>query len=156
MFPSITVTILGRQRNLSGFRFWWLKSVNDYRYDVHCARCLIGPYKRRISKHMATDHPVDLRGELVYLCGVSEPIRWQNNFHAVAKLAEGQSFVVETYNGFAARFDNAVQIPIVALPDGWRGLPKSFTTCRNYQFAVQMGNPPTEIVPSQRVRRRVG
>ncbi len=138
MLPAITVTIEGSQQNLSGFKFWWLKSVSDYRLDVHCARCLVGPYDRKINKIMPLGQEVELRGDLVYLCGVSDTRKWVHNFHAAAKLQEGASFTVPTYNGLTVRFHNAIQIPIEPLPDGWNGLPKAFTTCRNYQFAVQM------------------
>jgi hypothetical protein len=134
----ITVTIEGQQTNLSGFMHWWLKSVRGYRLDVHCARCLVGPYEKRINRAMPLNEPVELRGDLVYLCGVADGRRWVNNFHAAAKLEIGTRFSVPTYNGLTVHFENARMIAIEPLPDGWNGLDKSFTTCRNYQFAVQM------------------
>jgi hypothetical protein len=136
--PSISMTIEGDQTHLSGFQYFWLKSVRDYRLDVHCARCLVGPYDRRINKTMPLHQPVELRGDLVYLCGGATGRRWAQNFHAAAKLQEGESFATPTYNGLMVRFHNALMIPIQPLPDGWNGLDKPFTTCRNYQFAVQM------------------
>jgi hypothetical protein len=138
--PAITVTIEGQQPNLSGFQYWWLKSVRGYRLDVHCARCLVGPYDRRINKAMPLGQAVELQGDLVYLCGVADGRRWANNFHAAAAFEEGESFSLPTYNGLDVRFDNARMITIEPLPDGWNGLDKSFTTCRNYQFALQMAD----------------
>lgn len=136
IFPTIDLTIEGPQERLSGFMYWWLKSISNYDLSVHCARCLVGKYDRRVTKDMRTGHRTKLIGDLVYLCGVTR--RWPMNFHAAAQLAPGETFSVETYNGFAVRFDNARRIDIEPLPDGWNGLPKAFTTCRNFQFAVQM------------------
>ena len=136
MFPSIKLTVFGDQPRLSGFKFWWLKSVVSYRMDVHCARCLVGKYERRVSKDMLLNHPVELIGDLVYLCGVSP--RWSTNFHAAVALEPGSRIELPTYNGLTVRFDNGRLIPIEPLEEGWNGLPREFTTCRNYQFAVQM------------------
>lgn len=146
MKNPIRLTILGDADHLSGFKYWWLKSVREYRLDVHCARCLIGPYDRRVNKQMLTGQLVELHGDLVYLCGVAS--RWANNFHAPAQRAEGQSFTLPTYNGFLVHFENAVLLPITPLPDGFHGLDRSFTTCRNYQFAVQMSRSSAAITSS--------
>jgi hypothetical protein len=143
MFPVITVSIEGSQSNLSGFQYWWLKSVRDYRLDVHCARCLVGPYDRRINKAMPLNQPVELHGDLVCLCGGAAGQRWVHHFHAAAKLEVGTQFSVPTYNGLTVHFHNAQMIPIEPLPESWNGLNKAFTTCRNYQFAVQMSRRQT-------------
>lgn len=136
MFPAIKMTVIGPEQRLRGFKYWWLKSVIDYRLEVHCARCLVGKYERRVSKDMLLNSQIELIGNLVYLCGVSP--RWQTNFHAAVQLAPGETVEVETYLGHTVRFENGRLIPIVPLADGWNGLPKEFTTCRNFQFAVQM------------------
>lgn len=136
MNNPITLNVLGQDLYLSGFRYWWLKSVGDYDLSVHCARCLRGPYDRRVGRNMALNQPVELRGDLVYLCGVSP--RWSTNFHAAVERAPGEGFEVQTYNGLTVRFDNGREISIEPLADGWNGLDRSFTTCRNFQFAVQM------------------
>jgi hypothetical protein len=144
-FP-LKVTVLGPGETLSGFRYWWLKSVQDYDLSVHCARCLRGPYDRRIGRAMLLNQPVELRGDLVYLCGVSP--RWSTNFHAAAERVPGETFDVPTYNGLTVRFENGRQIPIEPLPDGYRGMDKTFTTCRNWQFAVQMSEAITASTSS--------
>lgn len=136
MFTGMYVTIDGPSSQLHGFKYWWLKSVVGYDLSVHCARCLRGSYDRRMNKTMGTGEKIALRGDLVYLCGVSP--RWSTNFHAAARVAEGQSFEVDTYNGFRVRFENAERIEFPSLPDDYAGLPKAFTTCRNFQFAVHM------------------
>jgi hypothetical protein len=146
MFDTIQAEIIGTKPYLEGFKFWWLKSVIGYDLNVHCARCLRGPYERQIHKSMRTNIKVELRGDLVYLCGVSP--RWQTNFHAAAEIALGETFDAETYNGFIVRFYNARQLDIPALPDGWRGLPKAFTTCRNFQFAVARSGDSADITSS--------
>jgi hypothetical protein len=143
MSNHITVTITSDDQSadqLSGFKYFWLKSVRDYRLDVHCARCLVGPYEKRINKTMPLSQPVELNGDLVYLCGVANGWNWARNFHAAAAFELGASFIVSTYNGLTVHFMNARLIEIKPLPDRWNGLDKSFTTCRNYQFAVQMSH----------------
>lgn len=142
------LTIDGPNHHLEGFMFWWLKDVRDYRLDVHCARCLVGPYDRRINKRMATHHPIELRSDLIYLCGVASTRKWVNNFHVAARLAPGKRIVMPTYNQHTVIIDHAEAIPIVPLEDGYKGLPKSFTTCRNYQFAVQMCDAMTASTSS--------
>ena len=136
MSEPIILTMQGPGDEVQGFKFFWLKSVRDTRLEVHCARCLVGPYDRRINRTMPLDRPVELVGPLVYLCGVSP--RWSTNLHVAARSAPGEGFAVPTYNGLIARFDNAVRIEIEPLPDGYMGLGRDFTTCRNFQFAVQI------------------
>lgn len=137
------MTLLGPSPRLHGFKYWWMKDVVDYDLSVHCARCLRGRYDTRIRKDMHTNDRLLLRTDLVYLCGVS--VRgWAQNFHAAARAAPGKSFTVPTFNGFEVRFENAERIEIEPLPNGWSGLPKAFTTCRNFQFAVQMSGANTE------------
>lgn len=136
MSTNLTVTVEGPVPHLTGFRYWWLKHVVGYDLSVHCARCLRGKYDRRINRQMATGEPIELASPLVYLCGVSP--RWVTNFHAAAEHAPGRRFEVDTYNGFTVRFANARRIDIEPLPEGYDGLPREFTTCRNFQFAVQM------------------
>lgn len=136
MSEAIELTISGPSETLVGFKFFWLKSVRDTRLEVHCARCLVGPYDRRISRQMRTGQAIPLVGPLVYLCGVSP--RWTTNLHVAAALQPGGRFEVETYNGFAAQFVNARRIEIESLDDGYLGLDRTFTTCRNFQFATQL------------------
>ena len=82
--------------------------------------------------------PLDLDGGLVYMCGGAP--RWRDNFHAAVIYAEGEAVDVPTYNGLTARFENGRLIPIEPLGVGFRGLDETFTTCRNFQFAVQMSD----------------
>lgn len=141
MWKPITLAVLGQDEHLSGFRFWWLKSVVGYDTSVHCARCLRGKYDRRVNRTMRLNQPVELVGDLVYLCGVSP--RWINNFHAAIAYEEGGVVEVPTYNGMTCRFENGRLIPIQPLEPGFRGLDRTFTTCRNFQFAVQMSGAIT-------------
>jgi hypothetical protein len=138
MKPPIIITVTGPGDTLTGFRHWWLKRVEGFDLSVHCARCIRGPYDRRIRRDMPTGVSIDIAAPMVYLCGVASNRRWINNFHAPVVWTEGASAEFSTFNGFDVRFDNARAIAIEALPDGYLGLGKDFTTCRNFQFAVQM------------------
>jgi len=132
------LTILGDEPRLTGFRHWWLKDVVGYDLNFHCIQCLLGRRDRQITPTMHLNVSIPMRGSLVYLCGVAQRWRWDDNFHAVAEACPGSSFELQTFNGLTVRFTDARRILIEPLPDGWSGLPKSFTTCRNFQFAVQM------------------
>jgi hypothetical protein len=64
----------------------------------------------------------------------------------VGPAAEG--LVDQTFVASDARL-----LPIPPLPDGFAGLPESFTTCRNFQWGVSMfGWPVADIRP--RVRKK--
>lgn len=143
MTSKIAITVSRSDRglpSLNGFRYWWLKEVSGYRYDVHCQACLLGNLDRRFNPHLPVGRRIEVNGPLVYLCGVSNDYSLKKNFHAPAELAVGESFNIWTYNGFCVHFQNARLIPIEPLPDGWHGRSHLFTRCRNFQFAVQMGN----------------
>ena len=136
---SMTLAIKGDQEVLSGFQYFWLKHVRDYRLDVHCARSLVGKYDRRINKQMILNKPISFEGSnLIYLCGGTN--RWETNLHTAARPAPGKQFSVQMYNGLMAIFCNAERIAFPPLPDGYVGKDKTFTTCRNWQFAVHMSD----------------
>ena len=50
--------------------------------------------------------------------------------------APGAEVVAATYNGVAIHIANARRLDIPWIDDGWNGFPRSYTTCRNWQFGV--------------------
>ncbi len=135
---DLKLTITGPADRLTGFRYFWLKYVSDFKSDVHCARCLIGPYSTAVSNDMLTRRTIALNEvsgwDYLYLCGVSP--KWPTNFHLAMK--PGNDIIkMKTYNGFEVVVTGAERMDIPSLPDGWNGLSKAFTTCRNYQFGVR-------------------
>ena len=121
----------------SGFKHLWLKSVTGFDPKVHCARCLLGKFDRRIRPKMTAPATLELDTGLAsffYLCGVAEPFAWANNLHLAVRHEVGSTASVVSYNGLTFTFTDARALPIPPLPDGWHGYAKSFTTCRNFQF----------------------
>ncbi|NTU81929.1 MAG: hypothetical protein HGA45_21550 [Chloroflexales bacterium] len=130
------------RRPLPGFPYFWLKYVTGFDARYHCAQALLGPFHKGIwstvkapSVHVLTQPKEPWR--YAYLCGVAET-RWADNLHVPVEFAPGQEVEAVTYNGVRIHITNARRLDIPWLDDGWNGFPRSFTTCRNFQFAVAM------------------
>lgn len=135
------------EHKLTGFRFFWLKYVNGIDTRHHCALSLKGQLSKRVNREMGLNRQDFLveahlpgkvwRGPL-YLCGVSG--RWDNNFHLAFEATEDGSGEIRkpTFNGHEVIVTGARELAIPALPPDFRGLPPKFTTCRNYQFAIEL------------------
>jgi hypothetical protein len=117
----------------ANFKYLWLKYVKGFDITEHCAKCLLGEYEKQVSpKGIFTgDLPI---APYYYLCGVSMPFVWANNFHLAFEAKEGSTLVIER-NGIVLVIDNAVELEIKP-PTIQLTHKKEFTTCRNWQFAV--------------------
>lgn len=138
MKMRIKVTADAAERT-SEFKYLWAKFVTGANLDVHCAKCLLGPYSKVIRVGMELgesilDAPVK-PFDFFYLCGVTA--RWETNLHLAARRAPGKTAKVTAFNGTVFEIPDFELIPIHALPVGFMGKLKAFTTCRNWQFAVQ-------------------
>jgi hypothetical protein len=141
----VSIRISGAQR-IKGFRFLWLKYVSGFDPSKHCARCLRGPFSARISPQMDLRYAISLdeyECDYLYLCGVSP--RWETNLHIVFQPSAGDIIRVTTYNGLEIEIHGATQVPIPPLEQGFMGLPKEFTTCRNFQFGVAYYGFPGDV-----------
>lgn len=122
-----------------GFKHLWLKSVVGFNPTCHCFHCLVGRREPRVFPRMAPGTTVPLdpsEAKFFYLCGVAYPWSWDNNLHLAVRVEPGSSTTAFAYNGCEFTVRGGVAVPIPALPDGFEGRPKSFTTCRNFQFGV--------------------
>ena len=122
---------------VQGFNHWWGKYVIGFDPRVHCIECLVGVRSRRVNRDMRADGtPYGMTEaatfDYFYLCGVTR--RWRDNFHLALRPEPEGSASAETFAGMTVDVTGAVAMPIPALPDGFQGLPASFTTCRNFQF----------------------
>ena len=121
----------------ANFRYLWLKTVKAVDLDQHCAKCLIGEYDSRISPAPSSIHGLELQDSVYYLCGVSFPFKWENNFHLAFMPQPGSTIHYES-NGITVDIEEAVQLPI-SLDSIDREHPKArlkaYNTCRNWQFA---------------------
>lgn len=128
---------------LSGFRYWWAKHVTGFNENEHCIRSLgDGQISKRFKRSMPVNTNVELgfrEGEIVYFCGVASTWKWEDNFHLVgiAKATEraqkamsnGDTLIITGLQELA--FDDKIA------QEFYGTLPKSYTTCRNFQFAAQ-------------------
>lgn len=123
------------------FRYFWGKYVNGFNLNVHCAKCLIGSYSKKIAPDKCIINAVlnEHECKYYYICGVTTPYVWRNNFHVAFVYSPND---ILDYNDGHTHIiiENARQIQIIA--QDYRDTKvygnKSFTTCRNWQFAYQM------------------
>ena len=119
------------------FSYIWLKTVDKVLLSCHCARCLVGEYDKNINSHVKHAENLKLYNKVYYLCGVSSPYKWGNNFHLAFKPQEG-SIINYSSNGIAVQIKDAIQLPISEKyidMSNKKASEKSFFTCRNWQFA---------------------
>ena len=124
------------QERLRGFSYFWLKYVTGFDARQHCARCLLGRYEKAVDVGMPTGRAITLdpgAAPFLYLCGVTG--RWADNVHLAMRPAPGRRVTAPLGAG-EVTLEGAELLAIPALPEGFRGLDRGFTTCRNYRFGV--------------------
>lgn len=124
------------------FRYLWLKYVTGVNLDRHCARCLKGYYSDQISPRVSTRLDIlldEYQAEYFYLCGVSSPYRWENNFHLAFRYKAGSTIDVNE-KGIHVKIVDAEKIDIVRRDtyDHPMGDKPEYYSCRNWQFAQQI------------------
>lgn len=131
-------TILHIEQNRL-FKYLWLKYVTGVNLNVHCARCLEGFYSKEVSPNLGVKKHISLdehEASYFYLCGVSSPYKWENNYHLAFRYKEGERVEVNE-NGIYIVIEDAERIPIVK-QDFYvhpKGSFREYNTCRNWQFA---------------------
>ena len=138
--------VVSEKAALTGWRYFWAKKVTAVSPRVHCARCLVGSYESVTGTRMAVNRDIPLHGyeagDIFYVCGVAAPYKWANNLHLAVRVTGKDTDVarVTAYTGDRISLVWAVVIPFddtVAIRD-YGHLAKSYLTCRNFQFGVQM------------------
>ena len=76
--------------------------------------------------------------------GPDDQLRVQN-FHFPLRYEKNASATNTTYNGYVVKAQNAVELPIPALADGWNDLEPKTTRCKNFQFAVAYFGYPASV-----------
>jgi len=128
---------------LTGFRYFWGKTVNGFDETVHCAKCLIGDYSKQIARNMLANTELEIKlneGQLFYICGVSEPYKWANNAHIALRQKDGAEAKLTLYTGDILHIRGAEQVHFddsVAMTE-YGHKTKAFTTCRNFQFGAYL------------------
>lgn len=125
------------RHSLLGFRhFWAVSRLTGWRPERHCLDCLVGQRERAVRPGMATGAGLVLPDGMAYICGVEQAMTWALNFHLAVRPAPGRVARAVTFNGYVVTVEDAEAMSIPELPDGWRGMGRSFTTCRNYRFGA--------------------
>ena len=119
------------------FKYLWLKHITGIDLNVHCAKCLKGEYISDVNNKITSLKDLPLQNGVYYLCGVSLPFVWVNNFHLAFEYSEGD-VVRYSNNGIEIIIENAVSLPISEKfidETNNKAKYKSYNTCRNWQFA---------------------
>jgi hypothetical protein len=146
-----SVVVIGPADKLSGFvHGFWGKYVSGFRPEEHCQAGLLGPREKRVKQDMLIGKVLDLgkraqTHEYFYVCGVTS--RWKDNFHLAVRFEPEAVASAKTFNGFEVTILGARQLEIPPLPDGFAGVLKSYSTCRNWQFGVEYFGLPDDFVP---------
>lgn len=140
-YPTIKILNLK-----SKFKYLWLKYVDSYNLNEHCAKSLIGTYSKKINKEINEFKNIELNesnSNIYYLCGVSDPFNYSKNFHLSFKYKKNSQINIEE-NGIEIKIENAERILITKQNYiHEKANLKSFNTCRNWQFAYQQNTEPT-------------
>ena len=130
--------------DIQGFRYLWLKTVESFNPQYHCAKCLVGKYSKAFSPRMPRNQPISEDyniDTILYFCGVSTPYKWDNNFHFVGKVSDTNTKItIPLYSGDAITIEGIKQInidPTIALLD-YPDLSEKYLTCRNFQLGAQL------------------
>ena len=134
---SIVIKKLENNRN---WMYLWGKYVTGINLNNHCAKSLLGNYSKKIDKNKASESNIKLdefNSDIFYLCGVSKPYKWNENFHLAIRYKEGNNIVINR-NGLYLEIENAEELPIIFDINKCtheKKNKKDFATCRNWQFA---------------------
>ena len=119
------------------FKYLWLKKVNGVDLTQHCAKCLIGEYDNRLQININEYNNLSLDGSIYYLCGVSTPYVWKNNFHLAFRESKGKKLIIDKL-GIYIEIKDAEEIKFSYGDINFNLMEankKEFSTCRNWQFA---------------------
>lgn len=119
------------------FRYLWLKNITGIDLTVHCAKCLKGEYISQVNNRITSLNDLSLDNGIYYLCGVSMPYVWDNNYHLAFEYKEGNT-IFYSNKGVHIVIENAQLLPISEsyIDDtNIKAQYKSYRTCRNWQFA---------------------
>ena len=140
MAITLTIGLLPDGCNtLHGFTQFWLRYVHGFSPHFHCQKSLRGFNDPRFRRDMQIGELFELpepeRYQYVYLCGVTA--RKYPGLHLALAPEPSGVARLETYNGIEITVKGARRLEIPALPDGYAGMTRKYTTCCNWQFGVK-------------------
>lgn len=135
------IKLQGSGEKLTGFRYFWMKTVTGFTPSSHCARCLKGEYSKEVGKDMQVGQEIELdypEGTILYLCGVSVPYVWKDNFHLAMRVKKGDEITAELHTGQSLSIKDAepIRFDSTVSDEHYGHKSRAFTTCRNFQFGA--------------------
>jgi hypothetical protein len=113
--------------------YFWIKTIEDIDLNNHCAKTFIG-------KYLNGDN-IETKIKDVYICGVSNPFKYEDNLHLALKEKVGNDIEIKKL-GVHIMIKDAELIEIKPLNKGEslhaKGSIKQYYTCRNWQYANQL------------------
>lgn len=128
---------------IEGHGYLWLKKVVRFDDTKHCAQCLVGSYEVAFGVRAAMNRTIRLPryqvGDIIYVCGVSKPYRWDMNRHLAARIKPMARCKVELHDGSVIYLEGAQEIPFDdhAARNLYPDRSERFLSCRNFQFGAQ-------------------
>ena len=116
----------------------WGIYVRDFDPSKHCMYCLKGRKEAALHRQM-TDGDYELATDFpyFYLFAMGRGDRSISNVHLPVRPHPGAVATIGSLYGVTFTLRNANALRVDRLPDGWEGLEKEYTSCRNFQFGVQ-------------------
>jgi hypothetical protein len=136
LWPSATPQVHIERINRLWNKYLWLKVVNAVNLDVHCYNSLVG-YPLHTNNRVRQQWLTLPVGRAYYLCGVTEPYRWEQNTHLMwVPDPDATQPMTVTTPSLSVTMTGLRQVPIT---DEWLvdiyGGRKAYVTCRNLQAA---------------------
>jgi hypothetical protein len=129
----------------------WGKYVKAFNPAKHCIYCLKGDPEAQIHREMVDGDEYQLRNDFryFYLFAMGRGDRSRSNVHFAVEPRPGSVASIGSLYGVTFTIHDAFALRVDRLPKGWMGLDDEFTTCRNFQFGVQMFGYHPKDSPAQ-------
>jgi hypothetical protein len=131
--------VRGMEQATQKFVQLWGKHVSGFRPEKHCIYCLKGRTETQIDKAMTSgDYEIHTGAPYFYLFAMGRAPRRDSNVHLAVQPYPGAVASIGSLYGVTFTIRDARALRIDRLPKGWMGLDDLYTSCRNFQFGVQM------------------
>lgn len=137
--------VIKEMKTKRNWMYLWGKYVNGVDLENHCAKCLLGKYSKKINKDTKEVKNLVLdegSSKIFYLCGVTKPYVWEDNFHLALRYKEGCNIKINKKSIYL-ELENAEELPIdfdINNCEHEKKTKKEYSTCRNWQFAYLYKN----------------
>jgi hypothetical protein len=116
----------------------WGMYVRDFDSTKHCIYCLKGRKEAQLHRQMQDgDYELSTDFPYFYLFAMGRGDRSISNVHLPVRPHPGAVASIGSLFGVTFTIRDAYALRVDRLPNGWEGLGKEYTSCRNFQFGVQ-------------------